>query len=90
MAQGHCGRSAQGVAMICHSSLASGITVHWSRLEENVGDASPRTAVNAIMTGFQRSPEHAANILNTQITYVGAGVAYAGGFVYVTEEFMAP
>jgi uncharacterized protein YkwD len=90
MAQGRCGRNAQGIATICHSNLSSGITVHWSRLEENVGYASPRTAVNAIMTGFEHSPEHAANMLDTQITYVGVGVAYSGNFVYVTEEFMAP
>ena len=90
MAAGHCGRDARGVPLICHSSLPSGITVHWSQLEENVGYASPRTAVGAIMTGFEHSPEHAANMLNTRIADIGVGVAYSGNFVYVTEEFMAP
>ena len=90
MAQGHCGRSAQGVPTICHSNLASGITVHWSRLEENVGMASPASAVGAITSGFEHSPEHAANMLNSRITDIGVGVAYAGNFIYVAEEFMAP
>jgi uncharacterized protein YkwD len=90
MAAGHCGRDARGVPTICHSNLASGITVHWSRLEENVADASPRTAVTAITTGFEHSPEHAANMLNSQITGIGVGVAYWGNFIYVAEEFMAP
>lgn len=90
MAGGHCGRNAQGVALICHSNLASGITVRWSRLEENVGYVSPRTAVSGIEAGFERSAEHAANMLNNRITYIGVGVAYAGSFMYVAEEFMAP
>jgi len=90
MAEGHCGRNAQGVPTICHSNLPSGITVHWSRLEENVGEVSPRTAVSTITTGFERSPEHAANMLNTQISYVGVGVAYSGNVLFVAEEFMAP
>ena len=51
--------------------------------------ASPASAVAAITTGFEHSPEHAANMLNTQITYVGVGTAYSGNFIYVAEEFMA-
>ena len=90
MAEGHCGRDALGIPRICHSNLPSGITVHWSQLEENVGDASPRTAVGAITRGFEHSPEHAANMLNARIIDIGVGVAYSGNFVYVTEEFMAP
>src|SRR5262249_58039271 len=30
MAGGHCGRDARGAPTICHSNLASGITVRWS------------------------------------------------------------
>ncbi len=89
MAQGNCGRTANGVANICHSSLTDFITVHWTRLEENVGMVSPRTDVSAIENGFERSPEHAANMLNAQITAMGIGVAYAGSVMYVAEEFMA-
>jgi uncharacterized protein YkwD len=89
MAAGHCGRDPNGTPKICHSNLASGITVAWSQLEENVGDVSPRTAVNTITAGFEHSPEHAANMLNTQINYIGVGIAYVGNFMYVTEEFMA-
>jgi uncharacterized protein YkwD len=90
MAEGHCGRNTEGIPTICHSSLASGITVHWSRLEENVGNASPATAVTAITTGFEHSPEHAANMLNTEIVDIGVGAAYSGNVIYITEEFMAP
>jgi uncharacterized protein YkwD len=89
MAGGGCGRDARGIPYICHSSLPSGITVHWSRLEENVGDASPRTAITTITTRFEHSPEHTANMLNAQISYLGVGVAYFANFVYVAEEFMA-
>jgi uncharacterized protein YkwD len=90
MADGHCGRTAQGYPAICHSNLASGITVHWSRLEENVGMASPASAVSAVTSGFEHSPEHAANMLNKQIADIGVGVAYSGNLIYVAEEFMAP
>ncbi len=89
MAGGNCGRAANGVPNICHSSLTSFITVHWTRLEENVGLVSPRTDVTGIESGFERSPEHAANMLNAQITAMGIGVAYSGNVMYVAEEFMA-
>jgi len=89
MAGGNCGRGANGVPAICHSSLMSGITVRWSLLEENVGAASPRSNLAGILTGFEHSPHHAANMLNPAITAIGAGVAYVGNVVFVAEEFMA-
>jgi uncharacterized protein YkwD len=89
MAGGNCGRGANGVPAICHSNLTSGITVRWSLLEENVGAASPRSNLAGILTGFEHSPHHAANMLNPKITAIGAGVAYVGNAVYVAEEFMA-
>lgn len=88
MAKGTCGRRASGVPAICHSTLPSGITVGWSLLEENVGNASPAD-VSAVTTGFEHSPEHAANMLNSRITSIGVGVATSGSVVFVTEEFMA-
>jgi uncharacterized protein YkwD len=89
MAAGNCGRGSNGVPMICHSNLAGGIHASWTLLEENVGAASPRTNVMGVAQGFANSPGHLANILNSKVTYLGVGVAYAGDTVYVTEEFMA-
>jgi len=89
MAGGNCGRNSNGVPKICHSNLTSGITVNWSLIEENVGAASPKTNVSGIISGFEHSPEHSANMLNNRITAIGIGVAYAGNAVYVAEEFMA-
>jgi uncharacterized protein YkwD len=84
MAGGNCGGG------ICHSNLSSGITVRWSLLEENVGMASPASNIAGVISGFERSPEHAANMLNSRITSIGVGVAYSGNTVYAAEEFMAP
>jgi len=89
MAGGNCGRNPNGVPKICHSNLTSGITVNWSLIEENVGAASPKTNISGIVSGFEHSPEHAANMLNKRITAIGVGVAYAGNAVFVAEEFMA-
>jgi uncharacterized protein YkwD len=89
MAAGGCGRDAQSVAYICHSSLTMGINVSWSLLEENVGSASPKTIVMAVQTGFENSPPHRANILNGKVRYIGVGVSTSGNSVYVTQEFMA-
>jgi uncharacterized protein YkwD len=89
MASGGCGRDASGAPTICHSSLVAGISVPWSYLEENVGSAAPQTIAGAVQTGFENSPTHMANILNSKVHYVGIGVAYAHNHVYVTQEFMA-
>jgi len=89
MASGGCGRDASGAPVICHSSLVVGINVPWTMLEENVGSAAPSTLAGAVQTGFENSPSHLANILNTKVHYVGVGVAYADNHVYVAEEFMA-
>jgi uncharacterized protein YkwD len=89
MAGGGCGRNANGSPSICHSDLASGIIAGWSRLEENVASASPRTNIAGIISGLAQSKPHADNMLNTQITSIGVGVAYAGDAVYVAEEFMS-
>jgi uncharacterized protein YkwD len=89
MAGGGCGRDAGGAPTICHSSLSAGINVPWSLLEENVGCAAPRTLAGAVETGFENSPAHLANILNSKVHYVGVGVAYWQDHVYVAQEFMA-
>ena len=89
MAGGNCGRSASGTPMICHSDVTSGITVRWSLLEENVGAITPATNIAGLVSRFEGSPEHAANMLNARITSVGVGVAYSGSTLFVAEEFMA-
>jgi uncharacterized protein YkwD len=89
MAGGNCGRGGNGIPKICHSNLTSGINPGWSLLEENVGAAAPKTNVAGLVSGFEHSPAHAANMLNQQINYVGVGVAYTGNTIFVAEEFMA-
>jgi hypothetical protein len=57
----------------------------WTRLSENVGYGGTVAAVhNALMN----SPGHRANILDPNVNAVGVGVAYSGGRVWVTEDFM--
>jgi uncharacterized protein YkwD len=89
MADGGCGRDASGAANICHSNLSDGITVAWSRLEENVGMVSPSSNTSGMESAFEHSPEHAENMLNSQVQYLGVGVAYTGNDMYVAEEYMA-
>ncbi len=89
MAGGNCGRSANGMPTICHSDLRSGIQMRWSLLEENVGVASPSGDISGLQRAFERSPEHAANMLDRRVTAVGVGVSYHGNTMYVAEEFLA-
>jgi uncharacterized protein YkwD len=70
--------------------LTDGISTQWSLLEENVGMCSPKNNVSGMESAFERSPEHAANMLNGKIRYIGVGFAYYGDYMYVAEEFMAP
>jgi uncharacterized protein YkwD len=88
MANGGCGRGANGVPNICHSSLSDGITVQWFRLAENVGMVSPANNTSGMQSAFENSPGHAANMLNAEVNYVGVGVAVVGNYMYVAEEFM--
>jgi uncharacterized protein YkwD len=88
MAGGNCG-TANGEPQLCHSNLASGIEMHWSVLEENIGASEPSTDLNALQLGFERSPAHRANMLDPRVTGVGIGVAYRGNTIYVAEEFLA-
>jgi uncharacterized protein YkwD len=89
MADGGCGNAGNGVPNICHSSLSDGVTVAWTRLEENVGMVSPRTNTSGMEAAFEHSPPHAENMLNGQVHFIGVGVAYTGNYMYVAEEFMA-
>ncbi len=88
MAGGNCGGGASAPT-ICHSDVTSGITVSWTLLEENIGAAAPANNIAGLVSGFEGSAEHAANMLNTRITSIGVGIAYSGDTLFVAEEFMA-
>jgi hypothetical protein len=70
---------------LCHSHLPDGISVGWRKLGENVG-RGPNVA--AIHDALVHSPPHYANIVDRQFRWVGVGVAYGGGQMYVAEVFM--
>jgi uncharacterized protein YkwD len=88
MANGGCGRDYGGVPRICHSNLAAGITVAWSRLGENVGMVSPRTNIAGMEGAFENSPPHAEN-MRSDVRYLGVGVSYWNNYMYVAEVFLA-
>ena len=87
MSLGTCGRDGGGRPLICHSPLDAGITVPWNYLAENVGMVGPAD-VGRMHQAFVDSPGHLANMLNPGTVYVGVGVAYVDGLMYVAEEFM--
>jgi Cysteine-rich secretory protein family len=70
---------------LCHSNLADGVTVGWSKLGENVG-RGPNVA--SLQAAFIASPEHFANMVDRSFQWVGIGVAYGQGQMWVAEVFM--
>ncbi len=70
---------------IWHSTLSDGITADWRKLGENVGMGG---SVQPLHEAFIASPKHYANLVDPEFNYVGIGVAYAGGTLFVTESFM--
>lgn len=68
-----------------HSGLSDGITVAWNKLGENVGYGGD---VNQIFQAFVASPPHLANMVDPAFQWIGVGVAYGGGRVWVAVEFM--
>jgi uncharacterized protein YkwD len=55
-----------------------------SWISENV-DEGPNAS--AIHQGFMKSPQHRANILDTDINSAGIGVAERNGLLYAVEDF---
>jgi uncharacterized protein YkwD len=53
-------------------------------LSENVVQG---TTAEAIHSEFLRSPNHRANLLDTDIDSIGVGVAERGGQLFVVEDF---
>jgi hypothetical protein len=68
-----------------HSNLADGVTVGWNKLGENVGYGPD---VNRVFQAFVNSPPHFANMVDGAFQWVGVGVAYGGGRMWVAVEFM--
>ncbi|MDF2479453.1 MAG: SCP-like extracellular, partial [Sphingobacterium sp.] len=63
---------------------AAGIS--YSAVGENIAE---NTSVQAAETSFMNSSGHRANILNSNYTTVGIGVAYdSAGNVYVVQDFI--
>ncbi|MEA2827362.1 MAG: hypothetical protein QOG43_1801 [Actinomycetota bacterium] len=69
---------------ISHNPSLSTQIVGWSRLGENVGKAS---SVDAVHQALLNSPGHYANMIDGAFNAVGIGVASAGGYVYVVQDF---
>jgi hypothetical protein len=70
---------------LCHSNLPDGVTVAWTKLGENVGRGP---SVAAIHDALVNSPTHYANMVDGAYQWIGVGVAYGGGQMYVAEVFM--
>ena len=70
---------------LCHSNLPDGVTVGWRKLSENIGRGP---SVASIDTALVNSAPHYANIVDGTVRWVGVGVAYGNGQMYVAEVFM--
>ncbi len=70
---------------LCHSNLPDNVTVGWRKLGENIGRGP---SVGAIHTALVNSPPHLANMVDRAFRWVGVGVAYGNGQMYVAEVFM--
>jgi len=70
---------------LCHSNLTDGITVGWRKIGENVG-VGP--SIGTIHNALVASPPHLENMVGPQFHWVGIGVAYGGGRMWVSEVFM--
>ena len=70
---------------LCHSNLPDGVTVGWRKLSENIGRGPSVASIN---TALVNSPLHYANMVDGAVRWVGVGVAYGNGQMYVAEVFM--
>ena len=70
---------------LCHSNLPDGVTVGWRKLGENIGRGP---SVASIHDALVNSPLHYANMVDPSFHWIGVGVAYGGGLMYVAEVFM--
>ena len=70
---------------LCHSNLPDGVTVGWRKLGENIGLGSSVASLDSALKG---SAPHYANMVDGAFRWIGVGVAYGGGGMYVAEVFM--
>jgi hypothetical protein len=70
---------------LCHSNLPDGVTVSWNKLGENIGRGGSVASLHAALVN---SPLHYANMVDRSFGWVGVGVAYGGGSMWVAEVFM--
>ena len=70
---------------LCHSNLPDGVTVGWRKLGENIGRGP---GVTSIHTALINSPAHYANMVDPAYHWIGVGIAYGNGQMYVAEVFM--
>jgi hypothetical protein len=70
---------------LAHSTLTDGINVSWNKIGENVGVGG---AVDSLFQAFVNSPHHFENMVDPAFQWVGLGVAYGNGRMWVAMEFM--
>jgi uncharacterized protein YkwD len=67
------------------SGDADAVSSCWSKIGENVGVGS---SVSTLHDAFMASDGHRRNVLDAGFRYVGIGVEWRGGRLWVTERFM--
>ncbi len=70
---------------LCHSNLPDGVTVGWRKLGENIGRGPD---LGSIHQALINSPPHYENMVDPAFHWIGVGIAYGGGQMYVAEVFM--
>lgn len=85
MAQGWSNHMAAAGDISHNPNLSSQAPSNWQHLGENVGMGP---SVASIQQAFLDSPHHYANIVNGDFRHVGIAVAYSGGTIFVTVDFM--
>lgn len=70
---------------LSHSTLSSGVNYPFRLLGENVGYGG---SIEQVHQAFLNSPGHRANIMDRQFDFIGTGVAYGRGRVWVVQVFM--
>lgn len=72
---------------LAHNPRVTSQVRGWRYLGENVGVGGTEPTLHS---AFMHSAPHRANVLSTRYTYVGVGVAYANGRMWVAEVFSRP
>jgi cysteine-rich secretory family protein len=85
IAQAHAELMASQGRIFHNASYPSGAGA-WFAFGENVGTSS---SVDSVEKAFMASSTHRANILNSNFTHVGVGVAATSSGVMVVEDFLA-